>query len=184
MVVNTEKLRFLALVPHRDTRLALRKYSNSLFNAGFFGAYSFPWIIPLAELSSTLNGEELKHFARSIREANLQMNKGRFIMKEGFTASLSGFHLIYGPSLDISIPGNAFTESAAKKISSLCHPQIVGACVLLNNEVDTIPQPPQLFFTAAAAANVIFYAKKNCESCTYKWKIGKLHWLPALKKHE
>jgi hypothetical protein len=43
-------LRLLVLVPHRDARLPLRAWSASLFAAGLPGAWSFPWVAPLARL--------------------------------------------------------------------------------------------------------------------------------------
>jgi hypothetical protein len=218
---NTAKT-FLVLVPHRDTRLVLRKYSDSLFKSGFPGAYSFPWVVPLAAISRSLSEDELKHCARALREAALFLEKGKISAPETSCISInmnkeldanvelstndelsanmkSGVHnnsegILFGPCLDLSLPPNAFNESAAKKIIALFSPLVIGSCLLPTDKVDTaaLPPAPQISFRAAAVANMKWrslqitarsYGVARPDSgIGYKWKIGKLCWLPAVRK--
>jgi len=55
---NSVSLQLLALVPHRDVRISLRAWSASLFSKGLCGAWSFPWVMPIAALKRPLSGVE------------------------------------------------------------------------------------------------------------------------------
>ena len=179
---------FLVLVPHRDVRLVLRNYSAALFKAGVAGAYHFPWAAPLAVLSHPFNADELKHCARYIREA---AGGGRINAVEAASLTFPALDqtvegcTLFGPRLDITIPPNAF-GSGASKVTCLFSPPVIGAC--LTPETSTLPPPPQLSFRAAAVANMFWrsmfsYAGMQYSGATgYKWKIGKLYWLPAVRK--
>jgi hypothetical protein len=83
---NGKKIRLLALVPHRDTRLPLREWSASLFAAGVPGAWSFPWATPIALLKRFLSTEELKSLARALRQ---HIGEGKFIAGPPDTSVLS-----------------------------------------------------------------------------------------------
>ena len=184
--MKTEKQRaqiFLVLVPHRDARLVLRNYSDALFRAGVTGAYHFPWAAPLAALSRPLDTEELKCCARALREAA----GGRKICAG--EASLTTFPaesdtLLFGPRLDITIPLNAL-GGGASKVSGVFSQPVLGSCLLSADEVQTqsLP-PPKLSFRAAAVANM-FWRPLQAGGIVigYKWKIGKLCWLPAVGKN-
>jgi hypothetical protein len=169
MNMETAKKRhiFLALVPHRDTRLVLRRYSESLFRQGYGGAYHFPWTAPLAELSSPLTPGELKDCARAARAAaGSEKIRAAEAASVPFAAGGNGVSL-FGARLDLAIPPAAFGSKAVSVFS----PPVIGACLLENGP---LPSPPELSFRAAAVANMFWQPAHN----GYKWKIGKLFWLP------
>ena len=186
----------LVLVPHRDVRLALRNYSAALFKAGFDGAYHFPWAAPLAALSRPLDTDELKLTSRVLRKA---AGVEKIIAAETSTAVFSsyadGFKL-FGPRLNLVIPpetfggGNSETinDTIASKIICLFSPVVIGACLLPETEAENtiLPPPPLLSFRAAATANM-YWKPFNLTgtgggALGYKWKIGNLCWLPAVRK--
>lgn len=175
---------FLVLVPHRDIRLALRKYSDMLFKAKFTGSYHFPWVAPLAAISRPLSTEELKHCARSIREAA----GGKILAHEAAAASFPAGEgtLLFGPRLDLSIlPDSLGGGESAAKITSIFSPPVIGSCLLSSGECETstIPSPAPLSSRAAAVANMIWRPlRRGGTVIGYKWKIGKLIWLPPVRK--
>ena len=177
---------FLVLVPHRDIRLVLRKYSDTLFKAGLAGAYHFPWVAPLAAISRPLNAEELKHCARSIREAV----GGKILAHEAaaaaFPADKDGT-LLFGPRLDLSItPNTLFGSESAVKTTGVFSPPVIGSCLLSagKDEVSALPHPPPLSFRAAAVANMLWRPLRSGGSVIgYKWKIGNLIWLAPVRKN-
>jgi hypothetical protein len=65
-----------ALVPHRDSRRTFLKRSAELFASGWWGAWSFPHVAPLALLRSPLGEEELKALARNLRRRSLEGGRG------------------------------------------------------------------------------------------------------------
>jgi len=174
---NTQLL--LVLVPHRDVRFVLRKYSAGLFNAGFPGAFQFPWVVPVASLSKRLSSDELKHCARACRETFV---KEKFTAMHGATVEFSDGASLFGPRLEQNIPLDAFSESAALKIKSLFSPQVIGSCFLWE-QTKTPPLPPQLSFRAAAFANMICQPVQieTDGAAGFIWKIEKLSWLPAFR---
>jgi hypothetical protein len=188
--METQKQRtqiFLVLVPHRDVRLVLRNYSADLFKAGIAGAYHFPWAAPLAVLSHPFNADELKHCARCIREAAGGDKIGTVEAATAFPAlgqTVEGCAL-FGPRLDLAITPNAF-GSGASKVTGLFSPPVIGTCLM--PETSTLPPPPQLSFRAAAVANMFWRPLRASAGVRsdgvigYKWKIGKLYWLPSVKK--
>jgi hypothetical protein len=186
MIMKTEKQRtqiFMVLVPHRDTRLTLRKYSDALFKAGFAGAYQFPWVAPLAVLSRPLTSDELKNFARSIREST---GGGKIIADEWTrTAFLPGGETtLFGLRLDLSL---AKDTPGSQKIIEFFSPPVIGACLLSAGDATAPPPPPALSFRAAAVANMFWRplhagGEKPDAIIGYKWKIGNLRWLAAARK--
>ncbi|MDR0487448.1 MAG: hypothetical protein LBG91_04300, partial [Treponema sp.] len=98
---------FLVLVPHRDVRLKLRKWSGSLFMAGIQGAYHFPWAAPLALLTRPLDTPELKHCARILRDT---AGGVKISARECSCAALpltgKDRPVIFGPRLDLALPPN------------------------------------------------------------------------------
>jgi hypothetical protein len=176
--------KLLVLVPHRDVQFILRKHSESLFRAGFNGAYSFLWVAPLAVLSRSLSDEELKHCARAIREASYACG-GKINTVESYAATLDDGLLLFGPRLDIALPEGAF--GADSKITHVFSPIVIGASLFTPDGYDatTTPPSPQVSFRAAAVANMIWASSGSPdpaggEFCC-KWKIGKLCWLPHPK---
>jgi hypothetical protein len=172
---------FLVLVPHRDTRLVLKNYSKTLLKKGFSGAYCFPWAAPLALLSRPLNPQDLKNIAHAIRKSAI---KGKFNAEEAKTIPFplgekDGF--LYGPSLDLSLP----PDFSINGISHFYTKIVIGACLLQDDKnTGALPCPPKLAFSAAAVANMVWQpvsiSAEDTEQTAlgYKWKTGKLFWLP------
>jgi hypothetical protein len=173
---------FLVLVPHRDTRLILRKYSAALFKNGNKGAYSFPWVVPVASLSCSLTATELKHCAHTLRESN----KGKICAAEAATVEfLQGDNnaALFGPRLDLQISQDAYNgEKTAEKLIKVFSPPVIGACLFSEAEGKPTIQPPPLSFRAAAVANMFWYSDKQGGAFYCKWEIGKLFWIPKVDK--
>ncbi|MDR0476278.1 MAG: hypothetical protein LBH43_21755 [Treponema sp.] len=181
----------LVLVPHRDARQLLKKYSGSLFAAGFWGAWSFPWVAPLAALSSPLSPAELKQLAAIFREKTLALNSGGKM--QSLPPAQSPFPddfpfmnscnakkpAIFGPALDFTIPELAVSliENKARHWFS---PLVFGAALI--NEASTPPASPALSFRACALANMDL-RPLAADGYSYSWKIGKLCWLPPVRKN-
>jgi hypothetical protein len=189
--MKTSNFRFLVLVPHRDTRLPLHALSASLFSAGFPGAYSFPWIVPLALLKRPLLAEELKTLAIALR---LQLNSegGKFIAGPPSLCSLAAEFLVdksafvYGPALAIRLSDNYY-EPVAEAISNRFSPLVLGAALVRESESEKgasailhAAAPPQISFRAAALANMSYgpLQSGNESGYSYEWKLGPFHWLP------
>jgi hypothetical protein len=172
---NEKKIRLLALVPHRDTRLPLRKWSASMFAAGVPGAWSFPWVAPLARLKRPLSTEELKSLARAWRQ-HINENGGKVTATTPALSALSGNEekFIFGPSLQLEFPADFFAP-VTEAISHRIEPLIIGAALMSGKEKKEFPAPPQISFRAAALANMVYYEE---DGNFFEWKIGPLHWLP------
>jgi hypothetical protein len=193
---NTLKL--LVLVPHRDARLLLRKWSGALFAAGVSGAWSFPWAAPLALLSSPLSAGEMKHCARILREQSLAGgNDGK--IKTGpaalaaFPAGILCGGAVFGPVLELAVPGESFAANAAEKIMHRFSPPVLGAAFVWGStgKNSAIPPPPALSFRAVALTHMIYrplVLEKGAggvlpdRDCSFEWKTGKPYWLPPVKK--
>jgi len=187
-VMETENRRgqtFLVLVPHRDARGELRKNCDSMIKAGLTDVYSFPYIAPLASLSRALNSEELRQIAHSLRK---NLGSGKIQAEEWDAAAVfprceKNLALI-GPKLNIYIPQNVFSQ-AEKKINALLSPPVIG-CFLIKDdkELSSLLEIPRekLEFRAAAIANMLWRPLQANGEIYYKWKIGKLYWLPRPQK--
>ena len=185
--MKTSKQRFqrlLVLVPHRDVRRQLRSWSASLFAAGLYGAWSFPWVAPLAKLNRFLSAEELKRLARSLRQG-VKNAGGKFLAGSSATATLANETLfVFGPALDIELP-DSFFDDASEAVVSPILPLVLGSAVLFgtrdaNNSPIPSPQStlPKISFRAAALANMSYRVLTSGNSLYFNWKIGPLHWLP------
>jgi hypothetical protein len=165
---NTNAQKLLVLVPHRDIRLIMRRYSEILFKEGFTGAFAFPWVVPLAYLSSPMNAQELKSFARDLKETT---ETPKFTAKEAAKNDM----LLFGVKLEKEIPAFIFKNS--QKITKIITPALIGACLLeQDSDITALPCPPQVSFGAAAVANMSWEPLETGNG--YKWKIGNLYWLP------
>jgi len=172
---------FLVLVPHRDIRLIYKNYSECLFKQGFYGAFYIPWVVPLAEISRPFNADELKNCARNCARIINDSTKGDKIFSSD-AAQIPFLYdekrlSLYGAKLNISLPPEALGETG-KKVIRFFSPQIIGTLLLEGNETETLPAPPQASFRAAATANMYLYPLSKNGAIGFKWKIGKLHWLP------
>jgi len=176
------KQTFLVLVPHKDVRGELRKFGNLMIKKGLADVYPFPYIAPLASLSRALNKEELKQIAHSLRD-NIGSDK---ISAEGDAATdFPGYEKdlsLIGPSLNIAIPQNVF-DGGIKKINFLFSPLIIGCFLTKDNKKLILEIPREKFvFRAAAIANMYWRPLHIDGEICYKWKIGKLCWLPRPQK--
>jgi hypothetical protein len=201
IIKKFKKQIFLVLVPHRDTRLEVRKYSETLVKGGLTGFYNFPLAVPAAVLSRPLNTGELKSCARTFRE---ELGENKINTKEPVEAAFpcgEDDMTLFGPCLDLNIPLN-IPNGAAQKAIHLFSPMIIGTCLFPPNfhnfsqesdkdcglQFRVLRETPckKLTFRAAAAANMIWQPLlvKNSENndIVYKWKVGKLFWLPTVKK--
>jgi len=175
-----QKKIFLVLVPHKDVRGELRKYGDLMLKAVLTDVYSFPYITPLASLSRALNTEELKQIAHSMRDY-IGSDK---ISAEGDAVAVFPCDekelSLNGPRLNIAIPRNVF-EGGIKKITDIFSPLVIG-CFLTkeNKKLISLKEIPRekLAFRAAAIANMYWRPIRLDGEICYKWKIGKLCWLP------
>jgi len=175
---------FLVLVPHKDVRGELRKYGDLMVKAGLTDVYSFPYIAPLASLSQALNTEELKQIAHSLRD---YIGSGKISAEGDAATTFPGYEknlTLNGPRLDIVIPKNVFKDGI-KKITDIFSPLVIGCFLTKDNKKLSLEIPREkLAFRAAAVANMYWQPLKiNGEIC-YKWKIGKLYWLPRPRLSE
>jgi len=173
----SDSLQLLALVPHRDVRISLRAWSTSLFSGGLCGAWSFPWVMPIAVLKRPLSGVKLKNCALMLRRA-IGLSGGKFMTGPPTIAALSD-NFIFGPSVDIGLSDifYSFEDVVIRRVS----PLVIGAALC---QAGSLPDanPPSLSFRAAALANMRFRplpserGEKN--DFSFEWEIGKLYWLP------
>ena len=204
--IKNRPLRLLVLVPHRDVRRQLRTWSASLFNNGLSGAWSFPWVAPLAKLNRPLSAEELKRLARSLRkEVNLAgmpeiantSRKGAETHRTFGSRTRSFFRggdqgvsvvvnqdghgsealSVFGLPLDISLSDSFFNDTGGAVISPIS-PLVLGSAVL--HSTFHIPHStfPKISFRAAALANMSYRVLASGNGLYFDWKIGPLHWLP------
>ena len=184
---NKLSTHFLVLVPHRDTRLKLQKYSEKLVKSGLKNVYNFPCVAPIAVLSRPLTALELKQIASSLRKF-IGMNK--MITKEVSTAEfpLNTEKLtITGPLL---IPdfSHFFTQKNKdqKTFKKLFSPILIGTFLLPENKKQQFEGNPALeesVFGAASITNMHWKTIKTNNVISYKWEIEKLQWLPKAKKN-
>jgi len=188
---------FLALIPHRDTRIVLQKYCEILFKAGLADVYPFPCAVPLAAISHQLTDEKLKHIARRLREAisgegaeRCSKGMNKFCVTEISSATLSINNediTLLGPKLEFNL--KHVNDIETEEIKSFISPAVIGFClvpkeneqkILSSLKLNIIPASPlpELSFRAAAISNMFWKPVKLNGEIGYKWKIGKLYWLP------
>jgi len=173
-------LRLLVLVPHRDARLPLRRWSASLFTASLPGAWSFPQAAPLALAGRPLSDDGLKRSARALR-AIINDSGGKFTAGPPALTEISERAFIFGPELNVNLPGE-FYESLDVPVISRFTPPLIGAALQYGPLPGGLPPPPEISFRAAALANMSFRPLPSNsgerDSYSFEWKIGPLHWLP------
>jgi hypothetical protein len=176
-----KKVRLLALVPHRDARLPLREWSASLFAAGVPGAWSFPWVAPLALLKRPLSTEELKSLARALRQ-HINDKGGKFVIGPPIVSPLPVYlngetASVLGPALSTELPGDFFSAIDEAVIRRTA-PLVIGSALISMPHaplMNDLPAPPQISFHAAALANMIYH---ETEDNFFEWKIGPPQSLP------
>jgi len=154
-------------------------------------AYDFPYISPFASLSKPLEPGELKQLAAAIRKS---IGSEKFnITNDDYTA-FNEEMILYGPKLDILLP-YSLLEICTKKIKTILSPAVIGTCLMPNaieQKVRVRIEGSRTFsssscgswlntgfsFRAAAVANMYWQPIRTNGEIAYKWKIGKLCWLP------
>jgi len=173
---------FLVLVPHRDARVELQKYSDNLIKNGLTGVYPFPWVTPLASLCAPLTPDELKHITRSLRDSTGAQKMTTAETSNAVFPSGAEEMSLFGHRLDLKIPDNLFDDSS-KKLTSIFSPLIIGSFLIPKNNEKPISVPcEKITFRAAAVANMYWQPLSSSGESSYKWKIGKLSWLPKANK--
>ena len=183
--------RFVILVPHRDIQGLLEKMGKELFSLGLLGAHSFPRAAPLLRVSKALSREELKDFARNIRELT-KKNDGKITSAQHTYVNFTGALSFYGPQTDLYFDESIFPESLKGKILDLLSPPIL--CTAITGRKSAPKAPGEspgaapmtafsaLSFRAGALANLSIRALASGEAgYSYEWKMGPLHWLPGNK---
>jgi len=188
MKIYKTKQIFLVLVPHRDTRLVLRGYGGELSKAGFSSECAFPRAAPLAVLSRPLNSQELKNIAHALRKSAID---GKFNAEEAQTIPFPPEEknsFLLGPRLNFTLPAELLNGKGSPLAST-----VIGLSLLSGGLNGNTPsRHPKLSFSAAAVANMHWQSVKvqaqaehaaqqaaaQAFTFGYKWKIGKLCWLP------
>ena len=179
--------RLLVLVPHRDARLPMREWSGALFAAGLPGAWSFPWVAPLAALDRGLSDAELRALARGLRERSMP---GKVVAGPvglaplPFTRRGERAHA-FGPSLDIALPETLFPAAnpgdEGPSLAGPISPGVLGSALLYGPPPDGLQDPPPIAFRAAALAIMRFSPLATGGGrgdYSFEWEIGKPYWLP------
>ena len=183
METKKNKQVFLVLVPHRDIRLELQKYSDLLFKNGLTGVYTFPQVAPLASVSRSLNTDELKLVAGSLRKT---AGDDKFNITEASTCAFPAGEeemTLFGQVLELNNrDALSFTSTKIKYFFSQI---IFGVCLIPKTHKQQARDGlcgswsnPQNSFRAAAIANMSWKPVKQDGEIAYMWKIGKLTWLP------
>jgi len=180
--METDKFKtsvFLVLVPHQDARGEIRKHSQLLLKKSLSGRYIFPYVAPIALLKKPFTPDELKITAKNLRIA---ASGEKFQTSETicthFPAHENSLRLL-GPRLNIDIDLCAM-NCAPEKIKKQITAAVIGLYLIpetSEQQVDAVPQI-NLSFRAAAAANLFWRPVRKNGEIYYKWKIGKLSWLP------
>jgi hypothetical protein len=186
--IGLGEYRFIILIPARDTQKLLHEYQDALFTNGFYGAYSFPPVAPLAELSSPFNRDELKELAGNIRKLTLARD-GKISSAESCLKSGFGEYSFFGPRLDFPADPPAIEEllsaTAGGKIIRVFSPPVLCAALARPGETRSPKEEPTLSFRAAALANLALRplpGTGDAPAYSFEWKMGEPVWLPAYKK--
>jgi len=177
---NRTAQKFLVLVPHKDARSLLRKSREEQLKKGITDVYSFPLAAPIAEISEEFTAEELKNTARSLRE--ITGGEKIYAAEETSVDFLSGKEslTLWGLRLNLNLPDKIFGERL-KKIKKIYTPLIIGSLLIPENikqQFCAFTSQEELSFRAAAVANMYWKPFQIEDDIGFKWKIGKLTWLP------
>jgi hypothetical protein len=187
-----EPLRFIVLIPHRDSGRLLWEYRRALFAAGFAGAYSFPLVAPLAVVSQAFTKGELQGVARTLRELSLHEGRGGKLSTEGLgslgyspsspTGEGPSTLNLFGSFLDLPSPHLSYPKVSYR------FPRLLLAAGLIKAEEqegtikESLPKGPALFFRAGMVANMVFRPlSSGAADYSFEWHIGTPVWLPSYK---
>jgi hypothetical protein len=180
---NAPPVRFLVLLPHRDSRNILEDYRRKLFAEGLLGAYSFPPAAPLALLSGPLSKEELKKIASEIRDLTLK-NEGKITASGTGLVSCPentpiGGSAFYGPLLNFSIES---LSGLANEKTLFIFPKLILCAAIVTKDGQIPPvEAPEFGFRAAMASNLaISPLKSGATPYSLKWSLGPVCWLPKI----
>ncbi|MDR1986881.1 MAG: hypothetical protein LBP88_07935 [Treponema sp.] len=184
-------LRFIVLIPHRDSGRLLWDYRRELFAAGLVGAYSFPGVAPWAVVSQAFTQEDLQALARTLRDMSVQDGRGGKISTQGLgslgysaythTGQAHYDLTIFGPLLDLPSPDFSHPQVVYR------FPRLVLAAGLIKAEageapLKDLPKAPVLFFRAGMVANMVFRPlSSGAAGYSFEWRIGTPLWLPSHK---
>ena len=171
-------IRFVVLIPHRDSVRLIKFYRNELFREGLIGVYSFPIVSPIAVISCPLKKEELKRLAFNLRV--LSGNNGKITVGESCILQYPPMSFL-GLKLDLPIP--ILSENIIYQFPHLL--LCSGLIGYQDNDFlkrEKLLLPPSFFFRSAMVANMILRPfKDSTESYSFEWKIGEPVWIPAYK---
>ena len=176
-------IRFIVLIPHRDTRKNAEHYSGELFRAGFSGAYGFPFAAPVFITDKPFSGDELKRTALFLREASTRNGfSGKFTGTRTGTREIAP-GLFLG-SLDVDVP----LENYSPDVRGVPVPGLsLALTVLKQDERDRFIRYSADFeaglvsFRAAAVANMVYRYSDTRDSFSCSWETGRSVWLPSYK---
>jgi len=185
--VKQNKSKFLVLVPHGEVRSVLRKYNDFMIQAGTAGGYGFPLAAPIAEISRDFSADELKLFAHVLRK---ELGKEKITADETAIVPIPIIgdnyekfdNALFGSRLNLNISDKIFGDGI-QKVKNIFSPIVIGTFLIPAKTCESVCafeqiQPPRLSFRAAAVANMYWQPVKIKGEIGYKWKIGKLVWLP------
>lgn len=177
--MKKENLRLIALIPHRDVMKTIDEYRGKLFENGFFGAYSFPGIIPLMITRRPYTLAALKETAVSLRNMiSEKSTSGKFVSKNAGIVEVFPGITLGGISFNFSLDGTVLQEGDVPL------PRFLLGLALVKQGTEEkflrfAENAPLLSFRSAAVANVIY---RMGEHNDYSWEIGHPVWLPSTPK--
>jgi hypothetical protein len=189
-------VRLLALFPHRDGARELYREKTGLFDAGFYGAYSFPFAAPLAIIKRPLSIDELKAASKNLRTQTLVSDGKILSLSSGGgiapltreTAPIFDDYSVYGAPLSICAPAiaeDALLRSFEKIILTQALVYTSNAATSLLGEWGTgnseLLSSKAICFGAGYVANMTILPLGPRFS--FRWQIGRAVWLPAVRKN-
>ncbi|MDR2150865.1 MAG: hypothetical protein LBO67_08695 [Spirochaetaceae bacterium] len=169
-------MRYVVLIPHRNSIAALYEYRRRLFAAEVWGAWAFPVVAPVALITRAYTKAELQKLSRRIRALSCTHGQdGRISATKTDYCDLGSGITLFGPVLDLPV----IADDAFPAGTVVQQFPVVTLCSALS---DGIVNPPPLlpfFFRAASLANMII-SSLDCgvSDFSYWWKIGEQIWLP------
>jgi hypothetical protein len=185
-------LRFIVLIPHRDSGRLLWEYRQQLFAAGLVGAYSFPGVVPLAVVSQAFTKEDLQALARTLREISVQDGRDgkistRGLVSLGYSAGTptgqAPYDLtMFGPLLDLPNPAFSHPRVVYRFTRLVLAAGLIKAEAREEPMNETLPKAPVFYFRAGMVANMLFRPlSSGTAGYSFEWQIGTPVWLPSYK---
>ena len=164
-------LRYVILVPHRDSLGAMEDLRKELFCYGLWGSYSFPLSIPLLRVSTSFTVNELKKFA-----VNIKKERDKFICESESMCCFIDVLSFYGPKINLHIDSSYIPESAMLKVKKIYSPALL--CTSINTMNLNIIQNKGFSFRSACLRNLsIHKLAQGDSSYSFEWKMGREVWL-------